>query len=145
MMALSPGEQTLHVVAVFGHDEGGADAEFPLAVVDMLDHHIADDVRGARRRRLHMDARMFEPLDPRLHQIAVVIEQRSLIERTLLIGHGWHPVGAVLVEQRHPVAKAPFIEQARLVDEKILERAAVDAGGHREPASSQRHYAASSM
>ena len=73
----------------------------PFAVVGLLDHHVADEMHGARRRRLDVDARMLEPVDPRLHEVAVVVEQRDVVERALLVGRGRHPVG------RRPRRTAP--------------------------------------
>ena len=69
---------------------------------------------------------MLQPVDPRLHQVAVVVEQRHLVERALLIGDRRHPVGAVVGEQRHPVAEAPLVEQARLLEQEGLEYGAID-------------------
>ena len=90
---------------------------------------------------------MLQPLDPRPHQIAVVVEQRGLVERALLVRHRRHPVGAVVGEKTHPFAKAPRVEQPRLVDQELLERRTVDAGDARRSGSARRrvHHAASRM
>src|SRR6266478_7779672 len=80
-MALPAGEEALHLVAILDHDHGRADDVFAFGLVRLLEEHVADEVRRARGRRLHVDAGMLQALDARLHQLAVVIEQRSLIER----------------------------------------------------------------
>ena len=72
---------------------------------------------------------MLEPLDARAHELAVIIEERGLIERALLAGDRRHPVGAVLREQRHPFAKAPLVEEQRLVDEERFQLRAIDTHG----------------
>src|SRR5262249_24925121 len=84
-----------------------------------------------RGRRLHVDAGMLQALDARLHQLAVVIEQRGLVERARLIGRRRHPIGAVLGEQLHPLAEAPLVEQPRFVDQEFFERRTIDAGNGR--------------
>ena len=91
---------------------------------------------------------MLQAIDPRLHQFAIVVEQRGLVERALLVRHGGDPVGAILCEQSHPVAKAARIEELRLMNQKQLERSAVDARDatklDRAPARAI-HHAASRM
>ena len=139
-MALAAGENALLIVAQLDHDHRRTDQIFAGGVSGLLDHHVADQMCGARGRRLHMDARVLQALDPCPHQVAVVIEQRCLVERALLIGHRRHPIGAVLGEQLHPIAESALVEQARLVDEELLERGAIDPGG---VAGRRVHHAAS--
>jgi hypothetical protein len=74
-----------------------------------------------------VDAGVLQTIDPRLHQIAVVVEQRGLVERAFLVGDRRHPIGAVLGEQPHPVAEAPLVEEARLVDHERLELSTIDS------------------
>jgi hypothetical protein len=75
-----------------------------------------------------MDARVLQALHARLHQLAVVIEQRSLVKWARLVGRRRHPIGAVVGEELHPLAEAPLVEQPRLVDQEFFERRAIDAG-----------------
>ena len=142
-MALPAGEEALHLVAILDHDHGRADDVFAFGLVRLLEEHVADEVRRARGRRLHVDAGMLQALDARLHQLAVVIEQRSLVERACLVGHRRHPIGAVLGEQLHPFAEAPLVEQPRLLDQERLERRAIEAGGGRRRGSARGGHAAS--
>ena len=58
----------------------------PAASSACLDNRVADEMRGARGRRLDVNARMLQPLDPCLHQVAVIVEQRGLVERALWSG-----------------------------------------------------------
>src|SRR5215475_1837137 len=62
-MVLAPGEYALRLVAIFDHDDRRTDDEFTLRRIGLLDHNVADEVRSARRRRLHVNERMLEPVD----------------------------------------------------------------------------------
>ena len=86
-MVLTPGEDALLVVAVLHHDHAGADGVFPRVRIGLVDMHVADEMHRPRWRRLHVNARMLEPLDARAHERAVIVEQGGLIERALLLRH----------------------------------------------------------
>src|SRR5262249_17559029 len=85
-------EEALRLVAILDHAPGRADDVFALGLVRLLDAHVAHEVRRARGRRLHVDAGVLQALDARLHQVAVVIEQRGLVEWARLVGRRRHPI-----------------------------------------------------
>src|SRR5437879_4928023 len=57
-VVLAARKDALRILPRLDHDDGRADEILALAFVDLLDHHIADEMRGARGWRLHVDARM---------------------------------------------------------------------------------------
>src|SRR5436309_2117936 len=61
------------------------------------------------------------PRTARAHKIAIVIEQRGLIERAFLIRNRRHPIGAVGGKKLHPFPKAALVEEARFMNEELFE------------------------
>ncbi len=57
-VVLTAGEHALRLLAILDHDHGRAHEHFACGRVDLFDDHVADEMRGARGRRLHVDARM---------------------------------------------------------------------------------------
>src|SRR5262245_25339434 len=61
---LAAGKHALRLVAVLDHDHGRAHEDFALGRVGVFDDHVADEMRGARGRRLHVAAGMVQALAP---------------------------------------------------------------------------------
>src|SRR5262245_45379591 len=57
LVGLTAGEHALRIVAVFDHDHRRADDEFAVCAIGRFDDDVAHEMRGARGRRLHVDAR----------------------------------------------------------------------------------------
>src|SRR5581483_9647658 len=77
-----------------------------------------------------MDVRMPQPLEPRLHDLAVVVEQRGLV-RAGLARLERYPVAAVVGEQVAPFLEAALVEQPHFMDQEILNRTLLAKGGGR--------------
>src|SRR5262245_31979393 len=118
VMQARAAEDALRLSAVFQQLELGADG----AGISfcLLDRHVGDDAAGARARLLRVDARARQPPHARLEQAPVVVDQRDGVARAGLVRLRRYPVPGIRREQAEPLVEPPFVEQARLVDEKLL-------------------------
>src|SRR5215475_8567982 len=78
------------------------------------------DPARATSRLMRIDPWTRKPADASLKQPPIVIHQRNSVMRTGLVRFARDPVLGILREQRQPFVEPRLVEQARLVDEKVL-------------------------
>src|SRR6516162_9314615 len=119
-MQRSAAEYPLRFPPVFQKLKFGAHRAGAAVGCNVLHGDVADYPAGARARLLRIDARAGKPPHPRFEQSAIVVDQGDGVVRRRLAGLCRHPVPCVRRKQAQPVLEARFIEQPRLVDQKLL-------------------------
>src|SRR5262245_54009029 len=112
-------EQPLLLAAILDQDEFRA-YERTAVRIRVRKAHVSHDPARAGSRLLRIDPWTREPADARLKQPPIVIHQRNSVMRTGLVRLARDPVVGVLLEQRQPLVEPRLVEQARLVEEKVL-------------------------